>query len=760
MNHKIFISVIVFLIPAVSMFAGNQLVIAEKAEPQYNIIVPVKPSIQETNAAKDLKHYLDLITGGNFSLVKENDLKSKDHGIYIGKTAAFIHKYAKIDLKKLGNDGIALKTDPSENIYLNGGVPRGVFYAVATFLEDYCGVRWWTRSAETVPSRPNLTVSVPDRIYIPQIKYRETWYKGVNSREGSVKDKAKFCIHTKNNGHFCHLSEEWGGSHTLLGWCHTFFQLIPPKKYFKDHPEWFSEVNGKRIKNGQLCLCNEAMRKELVKNAMKWLEKNPNADMISIAQNDSAGECECPVCKALKEKEGASSGPIINFVNKVAADINAKYPNVKVITLAYLYSLKPPKTLRSGKNVIVQLCSYGGDWARPFDSPNNKEFYDALTQWSRKADTLAAWIYLTDFTNILNPIPNYFSFGRNIRILSKNHVKMVFAQGNSFAPLGDFDKMKTWVIAKLLWDPSLDNRTLVKEFMDGYYGSAGKYLYQCLWTGVDDLHNRPGRFYASGNPWLSLNGINKETELFQKAEKAVVNNATLLERIRQARLSLDFQWILGWKAYKSLAIKQHKTFNGPSDLNEAYRQFKENCKRWNVKNLSEGKLTFSLLDSFFAQKGQIKLPAPYDKMLQSRIAVAPAKTFTRYGTPLVKDAEAANGLAAAMTANHKDWGIQFCYPGLCGVTAGKWRCLASVRVDAKANKGNAVELGVYDSSGKNVPVVPIQPIKKFKDGKYHLVDMGVFDFTGNTKMLYAAPLKNPDKVNKIYVDRFIFIAEQ
>ena len=73
---------------------------------------------------------------------------------------------------------------------------------------------------------------------MPPFMCRETFYKSV------IGQNPEFAARLKLNGHFQSMTPEWGGHHTILGFCHTFYQLIPPEKYFADHPEWFSERNG------------------------------------------------------------------------------------------------------------------------------------------------------------------------------------------------------------------------------------------------------------------------------------------------------------------------------------------------------------------------------------------------------------------------------------------------------------------------------------------------------------------------------------
>jgi len=43
------------------------------------------------------------------------------------------------------------------------------------------------------------------------------------------------------------------GKHIYEGFVHTFYPLIPPEKYFAQHPEWFSEIKGTRTTDHANC---------------------------------------------------------------------------------------------------------------------------------------------------------------------------------------------------------------------------------------------------------------------------------------------------------------------------------------------------------------------------------------------------------------------------------------------------------------------------------------------------------------------------
>ena len=91
------------------------------------------------------------------------------------------------------------------------------------------------------------------------------------------------------------IPEALGGCIKYKGFCHTFYPLVPPDKYFGPHPEWYSLINGKRThENAQLCLSNPELRDFVVQRVKEWLREAPDAKIISVTQNDCVGACQCP----------------------------------------------------------------------------------------------------------------------------------------------------------------------------------------------------------------------------------------------------------------------------------------------------------------------------------------------------------------------------------------------------------------------------------------------------------------------------------
>ena len=339
----------------------DTLTIAENGVAKAVIVIAEDAGEPEQHAAAELADFLQQITGAKLEII--HPPVAGRPRLLVGPKAA---KSAVPDFSTdgLGADGIIIRS-VGNDLILAGGYPRGTLYAVYTFLEEHLGCRWWSSTESTIPKKTTLNVGKLDVRYVPVLEYREPYWFDAFDGDWAVRNRC--------NGNRPRLDEKRGGKHTYQGFVHTFYPLIPPDKYFKDHPEWFSEINGKRTqKRAQLCLTNEEMREELLKNLKARLRENPAATIASISQNDWHGNCQCSRCAAIEKEEDSPAGLMLRFVNAVAADIEEEFPQVAISTLAYQYTRKPPKYVKPRDNVIVRLCSIECSFSKPLADERNK----------------------------------------------------------------------------------------------------------------------------------------------------------------------------------------------------------------------------------------------------------------------------------------------------------------------------------------------------------------------------------------------------
>jgi hypothetical protein len=430
---------------------------------------------------------------------------------------------------------------------LAGGRPRGTLYAVSRFLQDQGNVRWWTPWASRVPRQPDFKVGTLNLRERPAFEYREPfWYPAFNPQ---------WAVRNRSNGQSANIPADLGGCIRYKGFVHTFYPLVPPEQHFTNHPDWFSELKGQRTtKHAQLCLTNPKLREFALDRVKQWLRESPEAGILSVSQNDWYGACECEKCKALDQAEGSHAGTLLDFVNYIAERIEPEFPKVAIDTLAYQYTRKPPKTIKPRPNVIVRLCSIECNFREPLDHPVNASFADDIRGWAKICDRLYIWDYTTDFAHYVQPHPNYYALGPNLRFFQNNHVRGVFEQGAYQSHGSEFAELRAWVLAQLLWNPKLDDRALIQEFLQGYYGEAAPHLARYL-----DLMYDASKgvnltcFSGTEVPFLKFPTLAKAEEIWNEAEAAVSGKPDLLTRVRVGRLPVRYAWLTRWEALRKEA---------------------------------------------------------------------------------------------------------------------------------------------------------------------------------------------------------------
>lgn len=581
----------VVILAAVSVSFAD-VKIARKGKAAAKIVISADAGETEKWAADELAFFLHLSTGCAIPVV--SDPIPYQNRLLVGEGAAKLAGTG-FDAKSLQPEEILVQTE-GHDLILAGGSPRGTLYAVYAFLEDVVGCRWWTQAVWNVPRKPSLAIGPVSIRYAPPLEYREPfWF---------VAFDPFWAARNKVNGIRAGGDDRRGGRHVYEGFVHTFYPLIPPDRYFASHPEWFSEINGERTsENAQLCLTNEEMQQELVRNLKIKLRDNPGATIASVSQNDCTNNCTCARCRAVDEEEGSPSGSLLRFVNAVAADIEAEFPDITIDTLAYQYTRKPPLLARPRPNVIIRLCSIECSFSRPLDDPRNEAFLDDLEGWSKIAGRLFIWDYTTNFSHYILPHPNYGVLGPNIRLFLKNNVRGIFEQGAYQSWGSEMAEMRAWMLAKLLWNPALDAGRLRQEFLDGYYGPMAEQVEQYL-TLLENAILVSGDYLGCYSPtdaqFLSLETMLDAWDILKEAEARAAKNAELVRRIKRVQMPVAYVALVRWADFLKEGQERGLKWPWPQSRQELLGWFLEAARSEGVTMISEGQT----LDDWAAKGGE------------------------------------------------------------------------------------------------------------------------------------------------------------
>jgi len=527
------------------------------------VVLPELQTPQELAAAMGLVEAVQKMTGKRLAIVGEGE--SQKTPIVVGKCVQTIRDLGvDVDFGKIGLEGVAIETK-GPALVLAGG-KRGVFYAVYTFLEEYCGCRWFTPAktiapkggayhnkefdvqagtgaeCTVIPTRGTVRIGNLSVRYVPPLELRSTDYPCSRDADWAVRNKI--------NGTQTRLDEPRGGKIAYSHFVHTFSSILDPAKEFAAHPEYFSEVKGKRISDRtQLCLTNPEVLAIAKATVRRWIKEAPEATIFSVSQNDWANFCTCPKCKAVADREESQAGPLIEFVNAIADDIAKDYPDKIIDTLAYQWSRKPPKSVRPRPNVCVRLCSIECCFAHPLEEcETNRSFVTDIRGWHKLCDRLYIWDYVINYAHSIMPFPDLKVLAPNIRFFAANGVKGMYEEACYFTKGSEWAELRTWIIAKTLWDPTYDTDKAIDEFLAAYYGPAAGTLRKYI-----DLEHRQVAahkdwhahiFDKPDKPYLGPEFVAEAVRLFDQAEKEAAGSPVFVHRTAVARLPILYLQIV------------------------------------------------------------------------------------------------------------------------------------------------------------------------------------------------------------------------
>ena len=369
-------------------------------------------------AAKELRKYVRRVTGADLPVV--HDESATPPGSFV--------------LRLEGNaaeDRFGLRADPrKKQVTITGSNPRSVLFGVYGFLKEFLGVRWLRpgRGGEMLERKPLVAIPRMQRAERALLKYR-----------GFYVDTGQFSITPENIGDVVDWMAKNYGNYLLVSvvfydWLkeplvtalklrglmlevghHGFDFYLDHRKTFRRHPEWFSMINGRRtpghflfnmIHDSQLCSTNEAGLRSYADALKRYLDANPEVDVLGIIPNDGFGWCECPRCLKLEKSERQSplrhplqaggrrtmigSRRYHRIVQHVAERVGTAYPDRLFSFWAYAGVILPsPAVRRLPDNFLLTLALYERWYSDALDDPRvktvpehaNAKLAKILDQW-------------------------------------------------------------------------------------------------------------------------------------------------------------------------------------------------------------------------------------------------------------------------------------------------------------------------------------------------------------------------------------------
>lgn len=544
-------------------------------------------------AAEELQRHVEQLVVGWTPSIKTDGEKIGERTIIIGENLYSKKFFPDVQQSKLPREGYYISTRGPRMLIL-GGSSRGTLYGIYDLLERL-GVRWWTPAEtelrkKTVLEIPNLNVK-----YTPPLVYRATWYR--NAMDGDWLARMRL-----NGGTFggLHQKDRHGGEERYASdrGAHTYEGLVPTEKYFDRHPEYFCEVNGVRLRyNNQLCPTNPDVADIASETAREWIKKTPGTHMVSITQNDWGNWCTCKTCAKIIEKEDAPSAPALHLANEVAKRLEKEFPDVYIDTFAYAWTQKPPKYMKAHPNVMVRIAPIGNCFGHPIRTcPANADCREAVTKWSKISKNIFVWHYVTDFFHYMSPFPNLLSLEDDIHYYLEHGLKGLFLQGNGNSLCGDVSELKAYLMARIMWNPSLKAKNIREEFISGYYKSAGPFVEDYISCFEKAFAKAGNKFHLhlyrtlweNDSPYLERPVLDRARKFLEQAYRVAKDEPEILKRLDRILVGLDYTELFFYERPSKNAVNKNQLNCRTSQRrNNLAKRFFAVCGRENVSHYGE-----------------------------------------------------------------------------------------------------------------------------------------------------------------------------
>ena len=502
---------------------------------------------------------IDIPTLSNYNIISDYSDVADTLNVYLNKSVGISLEIS--DKQKKRSIILVEKTDLNKDfisidykdslITISANNKRNLYYATYDFIEKFLNVNWLSTDFTYYEDLKSINFPKNYSYYFEPPVLTRTVHSKLFYKDSVFADKLK-------------VTNEAFPRYVPSARVHTFHRFLPYEVFYDKNPEYYALRNGKRLPT-QLCLTNTDVLKIVKDSVNSFFNKFPNSDVISVSQDDNTQYCQCDKCSKIDNQEGSPAGTMIHFVNAVAES----FPNKTISTLAYQYTRKPPK-VKPIENVLITLCSIECNRSVPIEL-GCKDFSSDLKGWSQLTDNIRIWDYTTQFTNFLAPFPNWGTIKPNINLFVDNNAKWIFEQHSNND--SELFELRSYIMAKLLWNPNLDFQTLLNEFNNKYYGNGGKYISEYVNSIQNQIDNTSFFLFLYGDPsqgfdsFLSPENLLNYDILFNKALNSVELDSEYYKRILRSKISIDYAVLESYRKNFSDLYQLTKTENDIKSIN-------------------------------------------------------------------------------------------------------------------------------------------------------------------------------------------------
>lgn len=445
-------------------------------------------------------------------------------------------------------------------VWIYGEGRTGTANGVYAFLENRLGCRWYTPYDDPVLPRRDLS-EVGAFADVNRPKLTERWILTLAGHNQLRRNGMMFQYRNRlNANHWCRYNNVDTPSgmgvpvpeiRCVPPMVHSVFVWLPPKKYFAEHPDWYSmDKNGMRKSTDQLCFASREMRAELTKNILEKVRQEGGEGYFDFSQQDGMPFCRCPGCKALNEKYGTPGGAMFDCLKELGLLLERTFPEVYVHFLAYCkdQTEKPPNELfgRFPDNVIPVFAPIDDDFSKTYRHPNNAGTLENFKRWAKITKKRWVWYYPMPYYANNPPFSAIRRWTADLRMLADVGLTGGCFEHDVGVHIGaGFGDLQSWLIAKLYECPDRPVAPLIEEFCRWYYGAGADEMLQFLveLEKNTSAHGDFLRWQSFIPPSIDERNLQSWASLFDRATAKVESDPVVLQHLNETRLGVDY-WTL------------------------------------------------------------------------------------------------------------------------------------------------------------------------------------------------------------------------
>lgn len=452
--------------------------------------------------------------------------------------------------ESLGESGYTFKAE-GDKVVIGGSKARGCLNGAYGYLQDKCGVEWFASYSELVPKRTELPRIGKPETHKPAFEVRCSFWEDImqNPRLGARLRMNSNLWYRRDDrfGPDLHRVDD------VFGFCHSARNLLPAKKFFQEHPDWYCEINGVRqADKHQPCMTSEGFFEYVKGRLLEQIAKHPETEIYGFGLYDYYNDCTCAKCKAINEREGTPGGTYWHFINRLADVLREHAPKALLKTSIYQQTNEPPRYERPRENVLLDWSAIDAVFDEPLTKarhPRTTEHMRQLALWRKVyKGRFVKWDYTTNFADYLLPFANLPVLQENLKFFREINTYYVFEQGNHGGWHGEFSELKGWLLAQWMWNPDLDAKELYRRFIPGFYGkAAAPYIYKYIKLLNDTIKASPKHqpVIISNMPsdrpeYFGPAFLDRAAELWDAAEAAVKDDSAKSYNVRMSALPIRY----------------------------------------------------------------------------------------------------------------------------------------------------------------------------------------------------------------------------